>query len=210
MLQVLRRVKFGKRGWPLVAVVVAVVLAVAGLAGVTVLAGGGGPRTHFFEVTFEVGSNESDLGTGMLAYDDQTYFEVNLTDERIVAVEVRLEWSDQGNTPLADPFVDLAIFNETRDIVSIAEIHAPGGTLHVDVANPIPPNGTVSANDSGEAVAAASAGVNNTTAGQGTWGFFLSAQAPTRVRPYVGASIHYQLWITVFTYEGTAIVVAGK
>lgn len=193
---------------PIAIVASLIALAMVGLAVVPALTGSGGQAGSWFAVGFTVGSNETKLTSGTLAYDDQATFELNLTDERIVRVECRLEWRDNGKTPVNDPYVNLAIFNESNNLSNIAEIRAPGGVIEAMVDNPIPENATVKARNEGEAIAIQLLTVNSTTNGIGLWRFWLSAQAPSRIRPYVGDSIQYQIWVTVFTYDGTAVAVA--
>jgi hypothetical protein len=195
---------------PVAIIATAIIVAIPGFALVPSLLGPGDDGRSWYAVTFSTVSNEADLGSGNLAYDDQTSFELNLTEERMVRVECRLEWSDQGNTPVNDPYVDLFIFNATNDIVAVAEIRAPGGVIRAYVYNQIPENATVKAHNEGEAISLQTGTVNNTSEGMGLWRFGLSAQAPSRVRPFAGATIHYQLWVSVFTYEGLAVVVPGE
>ena len=171
---------------------------------------GAGPRPQAFEVSFSVAGNEQELAAGSLPYDAYAVHRFNVSDPYLVKVTARIEWEDRGRTPAQDPYVNLALdFQVDRNLSTIAEIRAPGGSIFVEIPNPVPKNGSVFAASPEAAVEAAIASVNNSTTGVGEWWIRVTTQAPSDVRPFVGSEVYYRIWVTLEFYKGKAAVPAG-
>ena len=195
----------GKRLWFAVAAVMAaaVIVGAATLGGA--LIGGQGSRSTTFEVSFPTSGEETELGSGTLPYDVYGHHQFNVSEPFLTAVTVRLEWQDLGRTPAQDPYVNLWFeFADDRNLSAIDEIQAPGGSISVEVVNPVPASATVAAAGEDEAIAMAMSSANNTTVGVGEWRVTVSTQAPSDVRPFVGGEVSYRVWVTLTFYKPQA------
>lgn len=189
--------------------IIGVMVLVAAVVGAVILGpvfvGPDGPKTHTYQVTFTISGDEQELAAGSLPYDAYAVHRLNVSDPQLTRVTARLEWEDNGKTPTQDPYVNLILdYQGEADLWGGDEIQAPGGSIFVEIPNPIPENATVMAEDGGAAVETAIATVNNTTAGVGEWWVRVTTQSPGDIRPFVGGEIYYRVWVTLEFYEGEA------
>jgi hypothetical protein len=151
-------------------------------------------------VSFGVSGEERDLATGYLPFDDYAAFDFEIASPQLVMVTARMEWDDQSNTPIQNPYVNLVIDSDSG-YGAIDEIPRSGGSVKVDVPNPLPADVIVFAHTEEDAIRSAMGPLNNTTAGIGSWWIMITTQAPSDFRPFFSGGISYRVWLTLTFYE---------
>lgn len=170
------------------------------------IAGSSVPQTHGYLVSFDNQTTHRELGSATIPYGQYDHYEVNITDLCLSRFEARLDWKDDGRTPMQDPYVDLWIEHSTNpDLSGIAEIPESGGSVSVDIAGAVPQNSTIGAPSPDEALQAAFNATPNATAARGTWEVHLSTQAPSNWRPFLGGTVTYVLSLKLTQCKAAAV-----
>lgn len=154
---------------------------------------------EFRETSFDYG-----IGNGRIGFGHVNTHAVNQWRPNVTGLEYSIDWTDESATPLSDPQVDIKLTAPSGISRELTNVPSQGQSIVIRIGT-APPNVTVMAGSSYDAIQIANASANFSQEAIGEWLITITVGTPSSRNPVLSGEITYNERFVLYEFNAFAV-----